>query len=105
MSLEIFLVMIKVLLVFMSLFINLLCIAQLNTNCIKKIFIESPTIKLPLYIKTFKNFNFKEFNDETIACAFLNDDKSKLYYRFNYYDNDLMKNIEKVRKEPVNIFV
>jgi len=88
----------KKFLLVLLLFINLLCIAQIKNNCIKEFFIESPTINLPIYINSLQKLNFKEFNDEVIVCALLDNDKSKLYYSISYYDIDLMKNIEKVRK-------
>jgi hypothetical protein len=55
--------------------------------------LESPKLKLPLIIKSINQFQYKELNDNIILCALLNNDKSKLSYYAEYYDNDLMKNV------------
>ena len=72
--------------------------AQTNEMCIKKILMESPNLSLPVYLKKDNNLNYKEFNEEIISCALFNKGKSKLFYQFTYYDNDLMKNVKEIRK-------
>ena len=72
--------------------------AQTNNICIKKILNESPKLSLPVYIKKNNNLNYKEFSEKIISCALLDNDESKLFYHYINYDNDLMKNVEEIRK-------
>jgi len=88
----------RTLLSLLFIIINLLCVAQSNGNCLKTIFVESPKLELPFYVKKYQNLSYKVFEDEIIKCALLQNDNSKLFYHFYYYDIDLMKNTEKINK-------